>query len=130
MKKTLFFSRGLKKPLQNTSSVALGWFVLETADRKAKTTSAKGNLSSKPSAQHSASMAKIFSRPLQIHSVSLVMSQLEVVYATERHGSQAASCGEQWQPELQYLCCSHVFPKLLHFWTIWEVLATFSLVLE
>lgn len=66
------------------SSVALGWFVLETADRRAKTTCAKGNLSSKPPAQHLASEAKIFSGPFQKHSVSLAMSRLEmVVYARE-----------------------------------------------
>lgn len=85
MKKKLFSSRGLKKTLQNMSSVAVRWFVLETADRKAKTTCAKGNISPKPSSQRLASMAKIFvSGPFQKQSFSLAMSQLEmVVYARE-----------------------------------------------
>lgn len=127
MKKNLFFSRGLKKTLQNMSSVAVRWFVLETADRKAKSTCTKGNVSPKPCSQYfGCGQNIIFSGPFQNQKqgFSLAICQLEMVVY------HAASWREQQQPELQYLCHSCVFPKLLCFWTIREVSAMFCLVPE
>lgn len=115
------------------SSVAVRWFVLETADRKAKTTCAKGNIRPKSYSQHLASVAKIFfSGPFQKQSFSLAMSQLEMVVYTRETW---VSCSELERTiaariTISLLLSWFFFPKLLCFWTIWEVSAMLSLVPE
>lgn len=95
---------------------------LESADRKTKLPVQKGSLSPKHSSQHLTNIAKIF----------FSMPQLGmVIYARkiEKCCSHAAKAGESSSSSQDHNI-SVVCPKMLHFWTIWEVPAGLSLVPE